>query len=177
MCYSRSEPSTERGHDGQTRRDQHAEETPYALHAAATDPSVRDAFIARYDALIAAELAANPPPIRGPRRRSRIKQAPTRNLLERLLLSKEHVLAFLDDPVIPFDNNQAERDLRMLKVQQKVSGGFRAATGSDAFARIRGYLSTFGKRQRPLLLALAVLYTAQSCRLSLAWTATNARPI
>ncbi len=122
---------------------------------------MREAFVARYDALLAAGLAANPPPERGPQRRGRRKQTPARNLLERLLLGKEQVLAFLDDLTIPFDNNQAERDLRMLKVQQKVSGGFRADTGSAAFARIRGYLSTLSKQQMPLLTALAAVFVGK----------------
>jgi transposase len=125
------------------------------------DPAVRDALVARYDALLAAGLAANPPPARAPRRRGRIKQTPARNLLERLLLGKAQVLAFLDNLTIPFDNNQAERDLRMLKVQQKVSGCFRADTGSAAFARIRGYLSTLSKQQTPLLTALAALFVGE----------------
>lgn len=123
--------------------------------------TVRDAFDVRYDALLAAGLAANPPPAPGPRRRGRRKQTPARNLLERLLLGKAQVLAFLDDLTIPFGNNQAERDLRMLKVQQKVSGGFRADTGSAAFARIRGYLSTLSKQQMPLLAALATLFMGE----------------
>ena len=131
------------------------------LGQAQLDLSARDVLVARYDALIAAGLAANPPPERGVRRRGRIKQTPVRNLLERLLLSKEQVLAFLDDLRIPFDNNQAERDLRMLKVQQKVSGGFRADTGSAGFARIRGYLSTLSKQEIPLLQALAALFMGQ----------------
>jgi transposase len=97
----------------------------------------RDGFVARYEGLLASGLAANPPPIRRPRQRGRIKQSLVRNLLERLLLGQDAVLAFLDDLTIPFDNNQAERDLRMLKVQQKISGCLRAPTGSAAFARLR----------------------------------------
>jgi transposase len=125
------------------------------------DPAVRADFVARYAALIAAGLAANPPPPPGPRRRGRCKQTPARNLLERLLLGKDQVLAFLDDLTIPFDNNQAERDLRMLLVQHKVSGCFRSAVGSDAFARIRGYLATLRKQRVPLLTALASLFAGQ----------------
>lgn len=125
----------------------------------------RDAFVARYDAVLAAGLAANPanpPPARsGSRRRGRLKQSPARNLLERLWLGKEQVLAFLDDLRIPFDNNQAERDLRMLKVQQKVSGCFRAPSGATAFARIRGYLSSLGKQEVALLPALEAVFAGQ----------------
>jgi transposase len=122
----------------------------------------RDAFVARYDALLAAGLAANPPPEHsGPRRRGRIKQSPPRNLLERLWLGKDQVLAFLDDLTIPFDNNQAERDLRMLKVQQKVSGSFRSPPGAEAFARIKGYLSTLTKQRVALLGALEKVFAGQ----------------
>jgi transposase len=122
---------------------------------------LRHAFVERYEALLALGLAANPPPARGPRRRGRIKQTPARNLLERLLLGQEQVLAFLDDLTIPFDNNQAERDLRMLKVQQKVAGSFRSDVGAAAFARIRGYLSTLAKQGQALLAALEALFAGQ----------------
>ena len=78
------------------------------------------------------------------------------------------MLALLDDLAIPFDNNQAERDLRMLKVQQKVSGCFRSPHGAAAFVRLRGYLSTVRKQGYALLAALEALFTGQP--LSLAFT-------
>jgi transposase len=123
--------------------------------------ALRQTLVARYQALLAAGLAANPPPEREPHRRGRMKQSPARNLLERLWLGQEAVLAFLSDLAVPFDNNQAERDLRMLKVQQKVSGSFRSEHGAAAFARIRGYLSTLGKQGQALLDALEALFDGQ----------------
>jgi transposase len=114
----------------------------------------RAAFVTHYRELLAAGHAANPPPARRPRQRGRVKQTPAQNLLERLWLGQEEVLAFLDDFSIPFDNNQAERDVRMLKVQQKVSGCFRSDWGADAFACLRGYLSTLRKQGVALLAAL-----------------------
>ena len=119
----------------------------------------RDALVARYEQLLVLGLAANPPPPRRPRQRGRLKQSPARNLLERLWLGQEQVLAFLDDLTIPFDNNQAERDLRLLKTQQKVSGCFRSDAGGDAFARLRSYLSTLRKQGVALLSALHTLFT------------------
>ena len=118
-----------------------------------------DTLVARYEQILALGLAANPPPVRRPHQRGRLKRSPTRNLLERLLLGQDQVLAFLDDLTIPFDNNQAERDLRMLKTQQKVSGCFRSAAGGDAFARLRSYLSTLCKLGVALLDALQMLFT------------------
>ena len=115
-------------------------------------------FAARYEALLVGGLAANPPPTRRPRQRGRLKQSAARNLLERLWLQQDQVLAFLDDLTIPFDNNQAERDVRMLKTQQKVSGGFRSEAGATAFARIRGYLSSLRKQGVALLDALRSLF-------------------
>ncbi len=80
-------------------------------------PAARSAFVMRYDQLLATGHAANPPPARRPHQRGRVKQTPAHNLLERLWLGQAQVLAVLDDLSIPFDNNQAEWDLRMLKVQ------------------------------------------------------------
>ena len=122
---------------------------------------MRAAFVARYRALLA---RASPPirrPTGAPRQRGRLKQSPARNLLERLWLGQDEVLAFLDDFTIPFDNNQAERDVRMLKVQQKVSGCFRSDWGADAFASIRGYLSTLSKQGLALLSALETVVAGQ----------------
>jgi transposase len=121
----------------------------------------RTTFLTRYEALLAAGLAANPPLQRRPHQRGRLKQSPARNLLERLWMRQDEVLAFLDDFTIPFDNNQAEQDLRMLKVQQKITGSFRADHGSEAFARIRGYLSSMRKQGVALLAALQTVFTGQ----------------
>ena len=121
----------------------------------------RRALVARYDDVLAAGGAANPPPERPPGQRGRVKQSPARHLLERLVLGKEEVLAFLYDLAIPFDNNQAEQDLRMLKVQQKIAGSFRADSGSEAFARIRGYLASLRKQGVALLAALYTVFTGQ----------------
>ncbi len=68
------------------------------------------------------------------------------NLLLRLFHYKEDVLRFLHDPEVPFTNNDAERDLRMMKCKQKVSGGFRTTQGAEHFARIRGFISTVRKQ-------------------------------
>lgn len=89
-----------------------------------------------------------------PGQRGRCKQSEARNLLDRLRKQQKAVLTFLEDLRVDFDNNLAERDLRMVKVQQKVSGCFRSGAGAHAFARIRGYLSTLRKQGLPLLSAL-----------------------
>jgi hypothetical protein len=81
-----------------------------------------------------------------------------RNLLDHLFHHQEAILAFLGDVAVPFDNNEAERDLRMLKVQQKISGTFRSAAGAAAFCRIRGVLSTRAKQGTAQLAALLELF-------------------
>jgi transposase len=124
-------------------------------------PAQRVELTARYEALLASGLAANPPPERRPGQRGRLKQSPARNLLDRLWLEQAQVLAFLDDLTIPFDNNQAERDLRTLKMQQKVSGCFRSERGGAAFARLRSYLSTLRKQGQALLAALHTVFAGQ----------------
>jgi len=98
-----------------------------------------------YDELIQIGLDENPPPVVDEVKRGRKKKGFVRNLLERLKEWKESVLRFINDPLVPFDNNQAERDIRMMKVKMKISGGFRSFDTASAIGLIRSYISTIRK--------------------------------
>jgi transposase len=120
-----------------------------------------------YDRLVKRALSSNPRPKYPPGQKGRPRASPARNLAERLLKHKDSVLRFMRDFRVPFDNNQAERDLRMMKVRQKISGCFRSLEGAQAFAKIRSYVSTARKQGYGALDALRSLFDGSPVKLVL----------
>lgn len=116
----------------------------------------QEALFSRYASLLAKGFATNPVSL-GAGKRGKVKQSAGYNLLRRLSAGQSSVLRFVLDFAVPFDNNQAERDIRMMKLQQKVSGGFRTTEGATAFCRIRSYISTLRKQGYSVLPALQLL--------------------
>ena len=91
-------------------------------------------------------------------KRGRLKRSKARNLLERLRAFEDDVLRFMEVPFVPFTNNQSENDLRMTKVDQKISGCFRSMEGAKIFCRVRSYLSTCRKQGMTATDALTCLF-------------------
>jgi transposase len=87
--------------------------------------------------------------------------AAARKLANRLSAKREHILLFMTDFRVPFDNNQAERDLRMLKVKQKVSGCFRTEKGAEEFCRMRSYISTMKKQGHSVMETIRCLFAGK----------------
>lgn len=123
------------------------------------DPVARCAFEQRYDELIHLGYNTNPK-ARRQNKRGRAKQPKGRNLVDRLQ-NKAQVLGFMYDFTLPFDNNRAETDIRMMKVKQKVSGCFRTTEGANIFGIIRGYISTMRKQGHNMLDVLQTVIQGQ----------------
>ncbi len=112
-------------------------------------------FQRRFDEIIKTGIAENPPstePV--PKKRGKKKNTRPQNLIERCQKYKTEILRFMTDFRVPFTNNLAERDIRMVKVQQKISGSFRSIEGVSNFCRVRGYISTVKKNEGSVLTAI-----------------------
>jgi transposase len=139
-------------------------------------PRLIECFERRYDAILAEGLAFHEtqlPLVRavikgGGNRRGRAPRRTGHNLLLRLAKRKQDTLRFLRDPTVPFTNNESERDGRMMKLRQKISGGFRSLQGAMDFALIRSFLSTARKQGWNIIDALSLdpSNLAKSIRLS-----------
>jgi transposase len=113
----------------------------------------------QYKAILAQGERDNPPHARTqPKQRGRIKQSAAVNLLLHLRQHADDFLRFLTDLRVPFDNNPAERDIRMPKLKQKTSGCFRTVNGAESFCTIRSYLATLRKQGRDVFHALTLAF-------------------
>jgi transposase len=120
------------------------------LSFASTD--ILEKYSREYDTILNEALTQNPIPVIPGKRKP--KRGKTGALVDRLILRKEQYLLFFADFAVPFDNNQAERDIRMFKVKQKVSGCFRTLDGARAFATISSYVATARKHGIPAFYAI-----------------------
>jgi transposase len=110
------------------------------------EPSMLEEYNTAYDEFLSEAVKQNPLPESNGPKRGRPKKGKTRALIDRLSLHKDKYLLFFTDFTVPFDNNQAERDIRMFKVKQKVSGCFRSLEGAHQFASVLSYINTARKQ-------------------------------
>lgn len=134
-----------------------AVEARAAGFAALPGPMVHD-LQTRFDAIIKVAQERNPARQPPPGSRKRVRQSPAHNLVKRLSENRDAVLRFVTDLRVPFDNNLAERDVRMPKLKQKVSGCFRSVQGADNFAIIRSELSTRRKQSADIFKSLVLTF-------------------
>jgi len=122
------------------------------------DDECLNVFRAEFAKIIEAGLISAPPPSnRAPGKRGKKARGKERCLLDRMSKHEDSVLRFLCDERVPFDNNQAERDIRMAKVKMKVSGGFRSKDGAEGYSILRSYVETARKQSHNALTALVNL--------------------
>ncbi len=119
-----------------------------------------DKYRQEYRLILKEAEKESPPPDETKRKgkRGRLKRTKARNLLERLRDYEEDVLRFMDNEIVPFTNNLGENDIRMTKVQQKISGCFRSQEGAQFFCRIRSYISSCRKQDISSTTALDLLF-------------------
>lgn len=140
-------------------RDREDARDPEARHV--IGEKTRERIRNRYCEIVLAGLAINPEPPPMPKgKRGRVKRSKALNLLIRLEGRYEEIMGFFEYDGIPFDNNQAERDLRMMKTREKISGTFRSDEHATLFADIRSVVSTARKQSRNLLDTLAEMLRA-----------------
>jgi transposase len=139
--------------------------TKYYVDNALLNPDRIQGFSEDYDYITCFGMNENPLDPESnvqTKKRGRKKQTKVKNLLDRFIGHKEDILRFMYDPNVPFDNNQAERDIRMMKVQQKISGTFRSEQGARNFCRIRGYISTVNKNSVSIIDAISAIFDGNS---------------
>lgn len=151
------------------------EEARASGRAALTEPEQGE-FFRRYDELVRRGLELNPERTTRRRRadpgamakqgRGRIGQSEARKLVARLESRRAEVLRFMTDFAVPFENNQAERDLRMVKLQQKIGGCFRSGEGARQFCRLRGVISTARKQGQAVLESIEKVLRGQPITLT-----------
>lgn len=127
------------------------------------EASESEKYRQRYRSIVKSAEAECPAPDETNRKgkRGRVRRTKARNLLERLIEYEDDVLRFMDNKNVPFTNNLGENDIRMTKVQQKISGCFRSLDGAKIFCRIRSYLSTCRKQGVSSSLALKMLFRGE----------------
>jgi len=128
----------------------------------ALDAQESQKYRLKYRALLKEAEIECPEPIRPKGKRGRLKKTKSRNLLERLRDFEQDALRFMDNELVPFSNNLGENDIRMTKVQQKISGCFRSIDGAHIFCRVRSYLSTCRKNGIKSSQALELLFNGES---------------
>jgi transposase len=146
-----------------------------AGHATLTEQE-REEFFRRYDGLVRRGVELNPERTTRRRRgdpgatakqgRGRIPQSEARKLVARLESRRAEVLRFLTDFRVPLENNRAERDLRMVKLQQKIGGSIRSPEGAREFCRLRGLLSTMRKQGQAVLESIEKVLRGQQLSLT-----------
>jgi transposase len=118
-------------------------------------------LLLHYDTLLEKGKLEHPLPDKIPGKKGRTKKSKSRNMLERFENHKESIVGFLKDFQIPFSNNLAEQAVRMMKVQQKISGCFRSENGAEAFANARSYIDTIRKKEIDIIDAISLAINAK----------------